>query len=33
MAPLGDTYLHSWEVMTKILQFEEAKNILIDIGM
>ncbi|RGB23910.1 glutamine-dependent NAD synthetase with GAT domain-containing protein [Rhizophagus diaphanus] len=29
----GDTYLHSWEMMGKILQFDEAKNILLDIGM
>jgi NAD+ synthase (glutamine-hydrolysing) len=33
MVPLGDTYLHSWEMMSKILQSEEAKNILLDIGM
>lgn len=33
MVTLGDTYLHSWEMMGKILQFDEAKNILLDIGM
>ncbi|KAF0524580.1 glutamine-dependent NAD synthetase with GAT domain-containing protein [Gigaspora margarita] len=29
----GDTYLHSWEMLGKILQFEEAKDMLLDIGM
>lgn len=30
---LGDTMLHSWEVLAKILQSEEAKGIVCDIGM
>ncbi|OWZ68719.1 NAD+ synthetase [Cryptococcus neoformans] len=29
----GDTMLHSWEVLAKILQSEEAKDIVCDIGM
>ncbi|CAG8570533.1 13510_t:CDS:10 [Cetraspora pellucida] len=29
----GDTYLHSWEMLGKILEFEEAKDMLLDIGM
>lgn len=29
----GDTVLHSWEVMAKILASEEAEGILCDIGM
>ncbi|KAH9951184.1 glutamine-dependent NAD(+) synthetase with GAT domain-containing protein [Amylocystis lapponica] len=29
----GDTALHSWEVLAKILQSEEAKDIVCDIGM
>ncbi|ORX52980.1 glutamine-dependent NAD(+) synthetase with GAT domain-containing protein [Piromyces finnis] len=29
----SDTYLHSWEVLAKIMKSEEAQNILIDIGM
>ncbi|CAG8529413.1 123_t:CDS:10 [Diversispora eburnea] len=29
----GDTYLHSWEVLGKILQSEETRGILLDIGM
>ncbi|CAG8642028.1 12158_t:CDS:10 [Funneliformis caledonium] len=29
----GDTYLHSWEMLGKILQNEETRNILLDIGM
>ncbi|CAG8525148.1 6045_t:CDS:10 [Paraglomus brasilianum] len=29
----GDTYLHSWEVMTKILTSDDARDILLDIGM
>ncbi len=33
MAILGDTVLHSWEVLAKILQSEEAKGIVCDIGM
>ena len=29
----GDTVLHSWEVLAKILQSEEAQGIICDIGM
>lgn len=29
----GDTILHSWEVLATILQSEEAKGIVCDIGM
>jgi hypothetical protein len=29
----GDTILHSWEVLAEILQSEEAKDIVCDIGM
>ncbi|WVQ94011.1 NAD+ synthetase [Kwoniella sp. CBS 9459] len=29
----GDTILHSWEVLAQILQSEEAKGIICDIGM
>ncbi|CAG8460443.1 9537_t:CDS:10 [Cetraspora pellucida] len=29
----GDTYLHSWEMLGKILEFEEARDMLLDIGM
>jgi NAD+ synthase (glutamine-hydrolysing) len=29
----GDTVMHSWEVLGKILQSEEAKGIVCDIGM
>ncbi|KAI9315128.1 hypothetical protein BX666DRAFT_359234 [Dichotomocladium elegans] len=29
----GDTYLHSWEVLATIIQSEEAKNMILDIGM
>ncbi|CAG8504749.1 9910_t:CDS:10 [Ambispora gerdemannii] len=29
----GDTYLHSWEVLGKILESDDARNILLDIGM
>ncbi|KAI9307602.1 hypothetical protein BJ944DRAFT_237726 [Cunninghamella echinulata] len=29
----GDTYLHSWEVLAAILQSEEAKDMILDIGM
>jgi predicted amidohydrolase len=29
----GDTVLHSWEVLGKILQSEEAQDIVCDIGM
>ena len=30
---LGDTCLHSWEVLAEILKSEEAKGIVCDIGM
>jgi NAD+ synthase (glutamine-hydrolysing) len=30
---LGDTALHSWEVLIKILQSEEAQGIVCDVGM
>lgn len=29
----GDTILHSWEILSIILQSEEAKGIVCDIGM
>ncbi|CAG8450327.1 7364_t:CDS:10 [Ambispora leptoticha] len=29
----GDTYLHSWEVLGKILESDDTKDILLDIGM
>nr|CAG8545687.1 9640_t:CDS:10 [Entrophospora candida] len=29
----GDTYLHSWEILAKILVHEYSQNILLDIGM
>ncbi len=29
----GDTVLHSWEILGKLLQSEETKGILCDIGM
>jgi NAD+ synthase (glutamine-hydrolysing) len=29
----GDTVMHSWEVLSKILHSEEAKDIVCDIGM
>ncbi|KAI8100054.1 uncharacterized protein BX664DRAFT_322756 [Halteromyces radiatus] len=29
----GDTYLHSWEVLASILKSEEAKDMILDIGM
>lgn len=29
----GDTVLHSWEVLAKILQSEEAQGIICDVGM
>ncbi|KAI7899195.1 uncharacterized protein BX663DRAFT_538097 [Cokeromyces recurvatus] len=29
----GDTYLHSWEVLAEILKSEEAKDMILDIGM
>jgi len=30
---IGDTYLHSWEILAKIMKSDEAQNILVDIGM
>jgi hypothetical protein len=30
---LADTYLHSWQVIEKILESEEAKDMVLDIGM
>jgi hypothetical protein len=29
----GDTILHSWEVLSQILQSDDAKGIVCDIGM
>ncbi|KAL0640035.1 glutamine-dependent NAD(+) synthetase [Maublancomyces gigas] len=29
----GDTYLHSWEMLAKIIQHENCQDILLDIGM
>jgi hypothetical protein len=29
----GDTYLHSWEMLVKILTHEDCRDILLDIGM
>lgn len=29
----GDTYLHSWEMLVKILKHEDCQDILLDIGM
>ncbi|KAI9488637.1 hypothetical protein BDB00DRAFT_877212 [Zychaea mexicana] len=29
----SDTYLHSWEVLAEILKSEEAKDVILDIGM
>jgi len=29
----SDTYLHSWEVLAKVMKSDEAQNILVDIGM
>jgi NAD+ synthase (glutamine-hydrolysing) len=29
----GDTYLHSWEMMARILTHEDCQDILLDIGM
>ncbi|KAI9262477.1 hypothetical protein EDC94DRAFT_648277 [Helicostylum pulchrum] len=29
----GDTYLHSWEVLAEILKSDEAKDMILDIGM
>ena len=30
---VGDTYLHSWEVLAQILEHEECQDILLDVGM
>lgn len=30
---IGDTYLHSWEVLAEILKSDEAKDMILDIGM
>lgn len=30
---LGDTYLHSWEMLVRILTHEDCQDILLDIGM
>lgn len=30
---LGDTYLHSWEVLAAILKSDVAKDMILDIGM
>jgi hypothetical protein len=30
---IGDTYLHSWEVLAEIIKSEEAKDMILDIGM
>jgi len=29
----GDTVLHSWEVLAKILAYEDAMDIVCDVGM
>ncbi|CAO0790766.1 unnamed protein product [Mucor circinelloides] len=29
----GDTYLHSWEVLAEIIKCDEAKDMILDIGM
>ncbi|BGP56681.1 hypothetical protein JCM8202_001299 [Rhodotorula sphaerocarpa] len=29
----GDTHLHSWQVLVKILECEDAKDMLVDVGM
>ncbi|KAL2354681.1 carbon-nitrogen hydrolase [Cryomyces antarcticus] len=29
----GDTYLHAWEMLAKIIQHEDSQDILLDIGM
>jgi NAD+ synthase (glutamine-hydrolysing) len=33
LSPTGDTVLHSWEVLARILSSEEAMGIVCDIGM
>jgi hypothetical protein len=30
---IGDTYLHAWEVLAEILKSDEAKDMILDIGM
>ena len=30
---IGDTYLHSWEVLGQILNSKEAEGMLLDVGM
>lgn len=30
---VGDTYLHSWEVLAEIIKSDEAKDMILDIGM
>lgn len=30
---LGDTYLHSWEMLARIIMHEDCQDILLDIGM
>jgi hypothetical protein len=30
---LGDTILHSWEVLAKLLAEESCKDIIVDVGM
>ncbi|KAM0749771.1 glutamine-dependent NAD synthetase with GAT domain-containing protein [Meredithblackwellia eburnea MCA 4105] len=29
----GDTHLHAWEVLVKIIESEQAQNIVVDVGM
>jgi len=29
----GDTHLHSWQVLVKILESEDAMGMLVDVGM
>lgn len=33
LAFIGDTYLHSWEMLAKIIQHDNCQDILLDIGM
>lgn len=33
LAYVGDTYLHSWEVLAEIIKCDEAKDMILDIGM
>lgn len=30
---IGDTYLHSWEVLAAIIKSDESKDMILDIGM